>query len=62
LFGGFFLLDVASKQEAVEWAKRVPAVPGSKIEVRRVPGEHEVPQDSATFVEKQAGRESSGQR
>ena len=46
LFGGYFLLDVASKQEAVEWAKRVPAAPGSKIEVRRVPGEDEVPQDS----------------
>jgi hypothetical protein len=46
LFGGFFLLDVASKQEAVEWAKRVPAAPGSKIEIRRVPGEDEVPQDS----------------
>jgi len=46
LFGGFFLLDVASKQEAVEWAKRVPAVRGSKIEVRRVPEEDEVPQDS----------------
>ena len=46
LFGGFFLLDVASKQEAVEWAKRAPAVPGSKIEVRRVPEEDEVPQDT----------------
>ena len=46
LFGGYFLLDVASKQEAVEWAKRVPAAPGSKIEVRRVPEEDEVPQDS----------------
>ncbi|MFL6143265.1 MAG: YciI family protein [Labedaea sp.] len=46
LFGGFFLLDVASKQEAVEWAKRVPAAPGSKIEIRRVPEEDEVPQDS----------------
>ena len=46
LFGGFFLLDVASKQEAVEWAKRVPASPGSKIEIRRVPEEDEVPQDS----------------
>ena len=46
LFGGFFLLDVASKQEAVEWAKRVPAAPGSKIEIRRVPEENEVPQDS----------------
>jgi hypothetical protein len=44
LFGGFFLLDVASKHEAVEWAKRVPAAPGSKIEVRRVPGDDEMPQ------------------
>ncbi|GGO63388.1 YciI family protein [Nonomuraea cavernae] len=44
LFGGFFLLDVASGQEAVEWAKRVPAAPGAKIEVRRVPGNDEVPQ------------------
>ena len=61
LFGGFFLLDVASKQEAVEWAKRVPASPGSKIEIRRVPGEDEVPQDNAKFVEDGALRESSGQ-
>ncbi|MET8152552.1 YciI family protein [Actinoplanes sp. NPDC049668] len=44
LFGGFFMVDVASQQEAVEWAKRVPAAPGSKIEVRRVPGSDEVPQ------------------
>jgi hypothetical protein len=62
LFGGFFLLDVASKQEAVEWAKRVPAVPGSKIEVRRVPGEDEVPQDNGTFAREEAVRESSDQR
>ena len=46
LFGGFFLLDVASKAEAVEWAKRVPVARGGKIEIRRVPGEDEVPQDS----------------
>ena len=47
LFGGYFLLDVASKQEAVEWAKRVPAARGSKIEVRRVPEDDEVPQVGA---------------
>jgi hypothetical protein len=61
LFGGFFLLDVASKQEAVEWAKRVPAAPGSKIEIRRVPGEDEVPQDNGKFVKEGALRERSGQ-
>jgi hypothetical protein len=44
LFGGFFLIDVASKAEAVEWATRVPAAPGAKVEVRRVPGSDEVPQ------------------
>jgi hypothetical protein len=45
LFGGFFMVDVASKEEAVEWAKRVPAARGSKIEVRRVPGDDEVPEE-----------------
>jgi hypothetical protein len=44
LFGGYFLLEVASQTDAVEWAKRVPAARGSKIEVRRVPGSDEVPQ------------------
>ena len=61
LFGGFFLLDVASKQEAVEWAKRVPAAPGSKIEIRRVAGEDEVPLDNGTFVNEGASPESTGQ-
>ena len=51
LFGGFFLLDVASKQEAVEWAKRVPSVTGSKIEVRRVAGDEETPYDNEASVE-----------
>lgn len=44
LFGGYFMLEVASQQEAVEWARRMPATPGSKIEVRRVAGHDEVPE------------------
>ena len=60
LFGGYFLLDVASKQEAVEWAKRLPAVTGSKIEVRRVAGEDERPPGIAESVEERAGSESTG--
>jgi hypothetical protein len=55
LFGGYFMLDVASKEEAVEWAKRVPSVRGSKIEVRRVAGDDEMPE-----ADESAGRESSG--
>ena len=36
LFGGFYILNVASKEEAVEWAKRLPSGPGFKAEIRRV--------------------------
>jgi len=36
LFNGFWILEVASKEEAVEWASRCPLGPGSKLEVRRV--------------------------
>ena len=60
LFGGYFLLDVASKQEAVEWAKRVPAVTGSKIEIRRVAGDDEMPLGNEGSVEERAGSESTG--
>jgi hypothetical protein len=60
LFGGFFLLDVASKQEAIEWAKRVPTVPRYKIEIRRVVGDDEMPQDGQGSVEERAGSASTG--
>ena len=34
--GGFCLIDVEGLDDAIEWAKRVPLRPGSKIEVRAV--------------------------
>jgi hypothetical protein len=34
--GGFCLIDCASLEEAIGWAKKVPLRPGSKIEVRQV--------------------------
>ncbi|MFE1645206.1 YciI family protein [Microbacterium sp. P01] len=36
LFSGFWIIQVSSKEEAVEWASRCPLGPGSKLEVRRV--------------------------
>jgi hypothetical protein len=36
LFNGFWILEVGSKEEAIEWASRCPLGPGSKLEVRRV--------------------------
>jgi hypothetical protein len=34
--GGYWILDVKSHEEAVEWAKRVPARAGEAIELRRI--------------------------
>jgi hypothetical protein len=61
LFGGYFLLDVPSYEQALEWAKRVPAVRGSKIEVRRVAGDDEVPQQTEECAKQSARRETSDQ-
>ena len=32
--GGFYVIDVPSLEEAVEWARRIPLLPGDKLEVR----------------------------
>ena len=61
LFGGFYLLEVATQAEAVEWAKRIPAVTGSKCEVRRVAGIDEFPQDNEWIIRERAWRERTGQ-
>jgi len=61
LFGGFWILDVASKEEAVEWAKRVPSAgPGMKTEIRRIPGIEEFPQDNEWVKRERAWREATG--
>lgn len=36
LFGGYWMIQVKSKAEAVEWAKRCPARDGDIIELRQV--------------------------
>ena len=46
LFGGFWIVDVASPEEAVEWAKRAPLTgAGAKLEVRRVADPDERPDE-----------------
>ena len=61
LFGGFYLIDVASKEEAVEWARRLPAFAGAKCEVRRVPTIDEFPQDNEWIIREREWRERTGQ-
>ncbi|NNH68896.1 YciI family protein [Nocardia uniformis] len=54
LFGGFWILEVASKEEAIEWAKRAPFGVGSKLELRRVADASDFPQDNE-WVQKEDG-------
>jgi hypothetical protein len=62
LFGGFYLLNVSSKEEAVEWAKRAPGVgAGFKTEIRRVASIDEFPQDNEWVQKERAWREATGQ-
>ncbi|MBS2537462.1 transcription initiation protein [Catenulispora sp. NF23] len=62
LFNGFYILNVASKEEAVEWAKRSPITgPGFKAEIRRVTSIDEMPQDNEWIKKERAWREATGQ-
>ena len=62
LFGGYWIFDVASLEEAVEWAKRAPlAGPGMKAEIRRVASIDEFPQDNEWIIKERAWRERTGQ-
>ncbi|PYO35146.1 MAG: transcription initiation protein [Gemmatimonadetes bacterium] len=52
LVGGYWMIQVKSKEEAVEWAKRAPMLDGDIIEVRQVQEIEDFPPD----VRKAAGR------
>ncbi len=63
VLGGYWMIQVESKQEAIEWAKRCPASDNEIIEVRQVQEMSDFPTDvreaAAKFPELQA---QAGQR
>ena len=54
LFNGFWMIEVSSREEAAEWAKRCPLGPGARLEVRRVTELEDFPQDNE-WIQKEAG-------
>lgn len=61
LFGGYYVIEVPSKEEAIEWAKRIPMAAGSKCEIRRISSIDEFPQDNEWIIKERAWRERTGQ-
>ena len=61
LFGGFYVLDVPSIDDAVAWARRMPLTDGTKVEIRRVTTIDEFPQDNQWVQKERAWREATGQ-
>ncbi len=49
--GGYWLIDVKSKEEAVEWASRIPAGGDVRVEVRRVFEMSDFPEDVRAAAE-----------
>jgi hypothetical protein len=64
VLGGYWMIQVKSRAEAIEWAKRCPGSPNEVIEVRQVLDCADFPPDvqqaTAGFQEMQAGSARDG--
>lgn len=45
VLGGYWIIDVRSKEEAIEWAKRCPGADNETIEIRQVQEMSDFPED-----------------
>ena len=50
VLGGYWMIQVGSKQEAIEWARRCPALDNEVIEIRQVQEFEEFPADVQAAV------------
>jgi hypothetical protein len=66
VLGGYWMIDVASRDEAIAWARRCPASDNEIIEIRQVQEMADFPADvqeaAAGFEDLQAGFECAGVR
>ena len=62
VIGGFWMINVKSKEEAVEWARKCPAEDGDVIEVRQVYEMSDFPEDVQKAADNPAANEQLGKR
>ena len=60
LIAGFWIIQAASKEEALEWARRIPLSSG-RVEVRRVADLSEFDQDNEYIMKEKQWREETGE-
>ena len=57
VIGGYWIIQVKSKEEAVDWARRVPAGEGDVIEIRQIFEMSDFPEDVKKAADNAAVRE-----
>lgn len=57
VIGGYWIIQVKSKEEAVQWAQRVPAAQGDVIEIRQIFEMSDFPEDVKKLADNPTVRE-----
>ncbi len=60
VLGGYWMIDVRSREEAIEWAKRCPALPNDVVEVRQVQELADFPEEVQAVARKYPEIQSPG--
>ncbi len=62
IIGGYWLINVQSKEEAVEWARKCPAADGDVIEVRQIFEMSDFPENVQKVADNAVVNEQLGKR
>ena len=62
VLGGYWMIQVKSKQEAIEWASRCPASENEVIEIRQVQERSDFPDDVQKAAEKFTEMQTQSQK
>jgi hypothetical protein len=61
VLGGYWMIQVKSKAEATEWARRIPAADGDVVELRQVFEMSEFPEDVQKAADSKTVRDAIGE-
>lgn len=62
VLGGYWMIQVASRQDAIDWAKRCPATENEVIEIRQVQEMEDFPDTAQETIAPLAGMQQQGKR